>query len=147
MLQPNKKIKVKKQGDIEMTRKYAESKEQMKQKVSNTEPGAPVVNDATQGIAIDKSSLKATPKRMVRSVTNSGGYVSIKGEGDKLVFKGREGSKEAKEALRTSKNKVADVNDRRDVNANLWNIDSGNKPKYTEADENSLVSRDKAVRK
>lgn len=154
---PEKKTKIivkkpvtkSKVGDIELTEKFATGHEAMSKNIASKK--VDVYKDADQGISVDSKSLEAKPKVFKRRVVSYGGPTGttrIIGDDDKtILYEGRTRDKATGEALRQSKNKSADVNNRREANANLFNVDSAAKSDLTDKDKMSLIARRKAVQK
>ena len=136
-------------GDIELTEKYATGKTAMEKNIASKK--VDVYNDSDQGITVESKSLEAKPKVFKRRVVAYGGPTGttrVIGDDDKtILYEGRTRDKATKEALRQSANKTIDVNQRREANANLFNIDSGAKSDLTDKDKISLISRRKATTK
>ncbi len=140
---------VSKVGDIELTDKFATGQKAMEKNIASKK--VDVYNDADQGISVESKSLEAKPKVFKRRVVAYGGPTGttrIMGDDDKtILFEGRSRDKGTKEALRKSENKSTDVNQRRETNANLFNVDSAAKSDLTDKDKISLIARRKATAK
>lgn len=139
---PKKKIMVKVPKDLELTKRYSDVKKKIE---ANTESKkGNIVEDKVQGITIEKKSSVASPKIFVRKVTASPTTTKIIGTDGKVVYEGRNESKETKEALKESKKHTEKTNEQREHNANAYNVNVGSKKDLSEQDKKSLISRKSA---
>lgn len=134
------------ENKLELTEKYSEAKEDMKKNLEKSPTD--VKDDKTQGISIEKSTMKATPKVFVRKVIKSGdenGSTKIlSDDGKKVVYEGRNGMKATEDALKKNDSKTKDTNSRRENNSNYYNVNSGAKEVLNTEDKNTLVKLGKA---
>lgn len=144
-----KKTASNKDYDIELTKKYADTKVKMEANVAKKPQGE--VYDKDQGINIDKASMKATPKKFLRKVIKTGdsnGMTKIISDDGKTVkYEGRSNMKATKDALSANEKHSTDTNSRRESNANFWNISTGAKKDLDKDDKDRLVNIRNAVKK
>jgi hypothetical protein len=151
-----KKIMVKKTTTVVddgfgVTQKYMDTQKNMEKSVAKKASSDGTYHDKTQGITIEKESMKATPKKFLRKIIKTGddrGMTKIMSDDGKSVkYVGRSNMTATKTALRENKSQSADTNARRENNANFYNVSSGAKKDLSEEDKNRLVDIRNAVRK
>jgi len=137
------------ENKLELTKKYDDGKEAIKKNVMST-PGN-TKEDNVQGISIKKEEMKATPKIFVRKVIKSGGDNGttkiLSSDGKSVKYEGRSNMKATQDAVTLNDSQTKDTNNRREYNANNYNVQSGAKKKLTVNDVQSLVGLGKAVKK
>lgn len=152
----SKKIMVKKtvskdDYDIELTNKYTDSKKKMEENVAKKASTSGTMYDKNQGISVDKESMKATPKKFLRKVIKSGGENGLtkilSDDGKTVKYQGRSNMKATKDALKNNAKQSSDTNERREYNANFYNISSGAKKDLDKEDKDKLVGTLSAVKK
>ena len=137
-----KKIMVKVPKDFELTKRYSDVRKKI---VANTNSQkGDVVENKVLGINIDKKTSVATPKEFRRKVVTSATNTKIIGKDGKVIYEGRNGSKETVEALKASERHTNITNEQRGQNANEFNRSTGSKEKLDKKDEESLVNRKSA---
>lgn len=136
-------------SDIELTKKYTESIDEVKKNI-DTEKGKSFV-EKTEGISIDRDKMAAKPVMIKRKIIKTGGENGttriLSADGKTVKYEGRSNMASTKEALRSNENKDKDTNNRRDVNSNYFNISTGAKPELDEKDKASLLRNGKAILK
>lgn len=145
----DKVIDLKTESNVELTKKYSDAKQAMKEHLEKTP--TPIKDDKGQGILIEKSTMKATPKVFVRKVvkTNGEGGTTkiISDDGKKVIYEGRNYEKATQDALKSNEKQEDETNARRDYNANYYNVQSGAKTKINQSDLNKLQTLGKIVKK
>lgn len=150
----SRKIMVKKSSladkyDVELTKKFSDTKEKMEEKISKNRSN--MVEDKIQGININKTELKAAPKKFLRKVIKSGGETGmtkiLSDDGKTVKYEGRSNMKATKDALIQNEKQSADTNERREKNSNFYNVSSGAKKDLTKEDKEGLVRIGSAVKK
>lgn len=136
-------------GQIELTKKYTESIDDVQKNIASDKNKSVV--EKTQGIIIDKDKMSAKPVMVKRKIIKTGGETGttkiLSEDGKTVKYEGRSNMSSTKEALRKEENKDKDTNSRRDNNSNYFNISSGAKPELDEKDKDRLVKIGKAVLK
>ena len=143
-----KRILVKKNpptNDIELTKRYTDSKEAVSKNIQQKSNGNAVLNDKQQGLNIDTktNSAKAVPfKRTHKTV---GMWDIIYGDDGTIISKTRTGSTASEKAKKQSDAKEADVNTRRSVNEKFVNNNYTEKKDRTDEEKQQLIRLGKAV--
>lgn len=133
--------------DIELTNQYNNSIAKMADNLEDTKED--IKEDKMQGIDVKKEGMEASPKVFVRKVITNGdknGTTKILSEdGKKVIYEGRSNMKATEQALLKNAKEVDDTNERRENNANFYNVNSGAKKDLTIQDKKTLVKLGKAV--
>ncbi len=128
---------------IEKTKLFTEAQKKMETAASTkaTSIGSP------QGITINPATSEAKPNIKATKTINYPNKTTgvFSSDGSKELYRGRTGSKETTNFLKSSANKIAYENEGAVKNANFYNVASGAKKDLTTEDKQTLVKLGKAI--
>jgi hypothetical protein len=137
------------ENKIELTKQYVDAKKDMSKNLDSAKGKS--YTEKSQGIKIKNDDMAAKPTMFKRKVITRGGEdgttTILSSDGKSVKYEGRSNMDATKKALSLNDSQTKDTNDRRDKNANYYNVNSGAKKDLDDKDKETLVRNSKAVRK